>query len=176
MKPAAISIRNLLRRLSCLCDLRERHGADHGTTLLEFALMLPFLLLLLAGIVDIGRAIYYTIEVNNAAEAGVQYGAQTSLSAGDIAGMQNDAIADAGFPDTTATASNGCTCDPGTGVSCTYPIPGPSNCANINCPAGSQVVECFQVLTNNTWQPLIGWPGLPSSYQANGKAVMRVRK
>lgn len=146
--------------------------------MLEFALMAPFLLLLLTGVVEIGRVIYYTVEVNNAATAGVDYGAQSTLAAQNASVMQSSAQSDAGISGMTATASNGCACDMGAGTSCTYPIPGSGTCATISdsCPMPEQVVECVQVVTQANIQPLFHFPGLPATYQANGHAVMRVRR
>jgi Flp pilus assembly protein TadG len=156
---------------------KRRSAWDRGQSLLEFALMAPFLLLLLTGVVEIGRVIFYTVEVTNAATAGVQYGAQNALTAKNIAKMQTSAAQDAGVPSMTATAVNGCTCDPGNGTSCTYPVSGQGSCTNeFSCPAGEQIVECVQVNTQANIEPLFHFPGLPASYQANGKAVMRVRR
>ncbi|HUK43637.1 MAG TPA: TadE family protein [Candidatus Bathyarchaeia archaeon] len=148
---------------------------DNGQTLLEFALMAPFLLLLLTGVAELGRAIFYTVEVNNAATAGVQYGAQSQITAQNYAQMQIHAADDAPFSGISASALNGCRCDPGNGTSCTYPIVA-GTCTNFTCPAGQQVVECVQVTTQATITPLFHFPGLPTSYQANGAAVMRVRR
>ena len=157
----------------------QRKACDRGQSLLEFALMAPFLLLLMVGVIEIGRAIYYTVEVNNAATAGVQYGAQDTLTAQNFALMQSSATADANFPGNkmTAIAVNGCYCDAGTGTSCTYPIIGQNQCTpEFSCPNGEQVVECVQVTTHATFDPLFGFPGLPAKYQANGQAVLRVRR
>lgn len=144
--------------------------------MLEFALMAPFLLLLLTGVVEIGRVIFYTVAVNNAATAGAQFAAQNTITAANNGVIASTALSDANLPGMTVTPASGCTCDEGTGTSCTYPIPGPNNCANFSCPNNGQIVECVQVLTNASITPLFHFPGLPNSYQANGRAVMRVRK
>jgi hypothetical protein len=153
----------------------KRKVRDSGQSMLEFALMLPLLMLLMIGIIETGRAIFYTVAINHAATAGVEYGAQNATTAQNLSQMESDATADAAFPGTmTATAVNGCTCDDGGGTSCN-PLPGPGNCPTISCPSG-QVVECVQVTTQATITPLFHFPGLPMSYQANGQAVLRVRK
>jgi Flp pilus assembly protein TadG len=155
----------------------QRKARDGGQSMLEFALMLPFLMLLMIGVIETGRAIYYTVEVNHAATAGVEYGAQNATTAQNIGLMESDATSDAGFPGTmTATAVNGCACDDGTGISCSYPLATQSNCPSFSCPQGQQLVECVQVTTQATITPLFHFPGLPMNYQANGEAVMRVRK
>lgn len=154
---------------------KNRRVKDGGQSLLEFALMLPLMLLLFTGILEIGRVIYYTIAVNHGATAGAQYGAQSELTAQNAAAMQTQATSDAHVGGMMVSASSGCTCDYGNGTSCTYPIPGAGTCAQISCPSG-QVVECVQVTTQATIDPLFHFPGLPASYQANGQAVMRVRR
>lgn len=159
---------------------RSFRKSERGQTMLEFALMLPFMLLLGVGIVEIGRAIFYTIAVNNAATAGVEYGSQNGTTASDTSGMQNAATSDANFSAMTAVATHGCTCDNGGGTtaeSCTYPVPAPSTCsAAIESTCSGTIVECVQVNTTATFSPIFNYPGLPSSYTANGKAVMRVRQ
>jgi len=158
-------------------DMRLAAGrckaAARGQALVEFALMLPLLILMWTGVVEIGRAIFYTIEVNNGATAGAEYGAQSPIQMKDINGMQRTATADANFAPMTATATYGCTCDNGDGTSCSYPLPAPSSCQN-SCPSG-QIIRCVQVTTHADFAPLFNYPGLPTSYQANGRAVMRVR-
>ena len=168
----------------------QRRSCERGQTMLEFALMLPFMMLLAVGVVEIGRAIYYTIAVNNGATAGAEYGAQNPNTAApsNSANVINAARCDAngGNPpfcrDGILTSSNvivtnGCTCDSmGTGVSCN-PMPAAGTCATISGSCSTQqTVECIQVQTTATYAPLFNYPGLPSSYTANGKAVMRVRQ
>src|ERR1017187_10241452 len=105
---------------------RQAKTAESGQTLLEFAFMLPFMMLLLLGIAEIGRAAFISITVSNAATAGVEYGSQNAATASDITGMQNAAKNDANYsPMTfstnstgTQTPTYGCLCDNGNGASC----------------------------------------------------------
>jgi len=159
----------------------QLRAAESGQTLTEFALMLPFLLLLFLGVVELGRAAFITITVTNAATAGAEYGSTNSATAGDITGMKAAASADAnyvGMTFTSPTPTYGCICDNGSGVSCTNPVPAPGTCASIasSCTGTSQVVECVQVSTTATFSSLFHYPGLPASFQTNGNAVMRVRR
>ncbi len=150
---------------------------ETGQSLLEFALMLPVMILLMVGVADIGRAIFYSVTAANAATAGVEYGSQDTLHAQGQAGstMKQAAVDDGnGFVKLADTTSaHGCRCDDGTGLSCTNPIP-LADCTTIVC-GGQPVIECVQVTTHETFSPLFQWPGLPTSYTANGNAVMRVR-
>jgi len=53
-----------------------RRSSDAGANLVEMALILPFLLLLMVGVVDVGRAFYYYISLTNAAREGVRLASQ----------------------------------------------------------------------------------------------------
>src|SRR5215469_8816859 len=82
----------LLSSLSRGRATRPRSGANamrpqSGQTLLEVALLLPLLVLLLLGVIEMGRYAYISILVGNAARAGVAYGAQTHITAADTAGI-----------------------------------------------------------------------------------------
>ena len=156
--------------------------AESGQTTLEFALMLPFMMLLLLGIAEIGRAAFISITVSNAATAGVEYGSQNAATASDITGMQNAAKNDANYsPMTfstnstgTQTPTYGCLCDNGNGASCNASSSPWSACSTISCTG--QIVECVQVDTHADFTSLFNYPGLPQSFHANGNAVERVRK
>jgi|SRR5579862_1368217 len=68
---------------------------QRGNALVEFAVMLPVLLLIMLGIMELGRYSYYSIAVANAARAGAAYGAQSDRTAVDDAGMLAAVQADA---------------------------------------------------------------------------------
>jgi Flp pilus assembly protein TadG len=53
--------------------LRRERGQD-GVALVEFALVLPMLLLFLVGLTDLGRAVYYMNTMENAAREGARVG------------------------------------------------------------------------------------------------------
>jgi Flp pilus assembly protein TadG len=87
--------------------------SQSGASLLEFALVLPLLLLLLLGVIEIGRYAYVGILVGNAARAGAAYGAQTAITAADTAGITNAASSDFNFQGATLAVTEGyaCACD-----------------------------------------------------------------
>jgi TadE-like protein len=144
-----------------LCEQR-------GQSIAEFAMVLPLLLLLLVGTIEIGRFAYYGIEVQSAARAAVQYGVQSLAASKDTAGLQQAAHNDA--PDITnlqVNPSNTCACSdsPGTFVGC--PL------KSTDCPAGHPVVF-VQVDTSADISPLFNYPGISSKFKATGRAIMRV--
>ncbi len=58
---------------------------ERGQDLVEFALIFPVLFLILMGIFDMGRAIYYTSTLHSAAREGARY---ASVAPTDNAGIQ----------------------------------------------------------------------------------------
>jgi Flp pilus assembly protein TadG len=52
---------------------RRRKATDRGAAMVEFAIMLPLLLLVIAGIVDLGRAFFTQVTLTNAAREGARY-------------------------------------------------------------------------------------------------------
>jgi Flp pilus assembly protein TadG len=57
---------------------------ENGQTLVEWALVLPVLLLMILGVMDLGRAVYYNSVVYNAAREGARYGIIHPCSENDI--------------------------------------------------------------------------------------------
>jgi Flp pilus assembly protein TadG len=147
-------------------NYRCNRPTQTGQSVLEFALLAPFLLLMLVGTIEIGRFAYFAIEATGAARAGVQYGAQSLMDSKDLAGItiaaQNDAPE---LKQLDVQAKNLCACsnDPSNYVGC--PAKG--------CGTGHPVVF-LEVDTTAQISSLFKYPGLPATFSANGKAIMRV--
>jgi Flp pilus assembly protein TadG len=144
---------------------RERVG-QNGQSVAEIALVTPILLLMLIGTTEIGRFAYYAIEATGAARAGAQYGMQSLVDSKDLAGIRLAASNDAPeLPSMNVTATNLCACSnsPSRYVGC------PAR----RCGAGHPVVF-LQVNTTARVPSLFRYPGLPPTFAASGKAIMRV--
>lgn len=139
---------------------------SNGQSLVEIALVVPLLLLLLFGAVEIGRAAYYAIAVVNAARSAVQYGAQNHATAADDVGIQQAALNDAPMlsPD-NVTISSYCECPNGNLA---------PNCVETDCPVDDRFIPYLKVNTQFQIMPLVGFPGLPPSFSFNGEAIMRI--
>jgi Flp pilus assembly protein TadG len=59
-----------------------RQSSRRGQTLVEFAIILPLLLLIIFGVIDLGRAFYTSVVLSNAAREGARFAA---LNYGDAA-------------------------------------------------------------------------------------------
>lgn len=165
---------------------------SEGQSLVEFALLLPIIMLLMLGVLEIGRAIFITIKVTNGATAGAVYASQNPTAAENSQAITTAVTCDInavtfrspyqpptcnsnGSIQVTTQSLSGCYCADTGAASCSNPLSGQGECGGLSCP-GQILVECVQVTTNATFMPLFRYPGLPSSFQANGSAVMRVRK
>lgn len=132
-----------------------------GQTVLELALLLPLLLLLLVGVIEIGRYAYFDILVSNAARAGAQYGAQSLIQAADVNGIKTAAQND-GLGTMTITTTQQCGCAAGT-------LGG--------CPTGGaclQPLVYVQVTASEKFNSLFSYPGLPNSLTLTSTVTMRV--
>jgi Flp pilus assembly protein TadG len=135
---------------------------EDGSSILETTLLMPFLVLLLMGAVDFGRAYFMAIEVSSAAEAGALYGTQ---NASDTAGMVTAATLDAPEVSNLApVATYGCECSDGSSVS--------ASCTSLPL-CTYNVVNFVEVDTAATYTPIFPYPGIPTSIALTAKARMR---
>jgi Flp pilus assembly protein TadG len=135
---------------------------SRGQAAVEVALIAPVLVVLLMIVGEFLRIYYTTIELNNAARAGVQYGINSPANAANLQGMQQAALTDGGdIAGMTATASEYCECSDGSAVSC----------ETANACADERVY--VEVDTSATFYTLTDWPGIPRSIALSGKAIMR---
>jgi Flp pilus assembly protein TadG len=143
--------------------LRVLPRDTEGSGLVEFALIFPVFLLLLAGVVDFGRAYYVALDLSSAAQAGALYGSQNPTdTAGMISAAQQSAVELSGL---SATATYGCECLDGSAAvaACTAP----PACA-------SSYVNYVDVVATAPYVPIITLPGMPTAGTFRGEARLRV--
>ncbi|WP_164549761.1 TadE/TadG family type IV pilus assembly protein [Altericroceibacterium xinjiangense] len=145
--------------------LAVRLRADRsGVAAVELALLLPFLVLLLAGLIDYSRLIVTGMQVRSAAQAGADYAL--------LHGWDQDGITQSVMSATTleVTANpapqrlQGC-------VSGTSIIP----TTEPTCPSGAQPGEYVTASATAPFSPLMPWPGLTLSSSLSADAMARVR-
>ena len=74
---------------------RKRHGEERGATLVEFALIMPLLLILVLGVVEFGYLFAQFNEVRHAAREGARYAAVSNPADynGDSSADSSDVVA-----------------------------------------------------------------------------------
>jgi Flp pilus assembly protein TadG len=108
---------------------------QQGQSTVEFALLMPFLVLLLAGVIDLGRAYDAQISLTSAASQGALYG---SLNPGDSSGIRTRV--------TNALA--------GTGVTIAVPAACPDIC--ITYPSGNSAGQPIRVQVEYRLTTIVG--------------------
>lgn len=91
--------------------MNRSFSRQRGQALAELALVLPLLVLLMVGTVDLGRLFYAFQSVENAAATGALYGSQSYYNAGQSTTIRSNALAAASditnlFPVVTSTVSS----------------------------------------------------------------------
>ena len=179
------------RTTNFLSDRRQRaaqnvRSRQSGQAMLEVALVLPILLILALGVIEIGRYAYIVILVGNAARAGADYGAQSHLQSIDTTGIQNAAYYDfAGttssstiktngqlYSNLTVTSAVSCGCDSGgtiTSYGCTT-----ATYANAGTCATGNWVVVVSVTASGTFNSLFRYPGIPATLSVSKTASIPV--
>jgi Flp pilus assembly protein TadG len=136
-----------------------------GIATVEFALMMPLLLVLLAAVLDYTILMRAAIAVADAARAGAQYGSLSTTNAANISGIETAALNAA--PDIaglTVTAVKTCQCSGGTVV----------NCSGGTCSSGP-VRTYVQVTARTTVNPLFSYSRLTFTGAVVSTASMRAQ-
>jgi Flp pilus assembly protein TadG len=133
----------------------------------EFAIAVPMLLILVMGLIDVGRYMYYSIVATHAARAAVQYGAQNVVTAANTTAMTTAANNDAsGLSNLLVTP----------GYACMKSLE-PVQCAAMDSqaiPAGT--VYYVTATVTGTFSPMLPYPGIPQNVPVTGSAQMRVEQ
>ncbi len=126
----------LLRRLPHLFVQREE-----GNVLIEFALALPVLLLMLAGMFDLGRFALQKSAILEGARQGAQYGVVAPTDSANINATAQNA---SGLSGVTATNTLFCECVAGTSVSC-----------STTCGSGQTLKRYITVTTSKAYSSVL---------------------
>ena len=105
---------------------RMSSGNEHGTAAVEFALLLPLLVLLLFGIVEFGLALYRQQVLATASREGARVGIRQTVprpTAGDIQRVARNVLTQAGVPGAALVVVNGAGAASGTDLSVTVQTP-----------------------------------------------------
>ena len=143
--------------------IRRLFRADAGTSMVEFALTAPVFVLLLMGLIEVGRYTYMGILAAHAAHAAVSYGSQNLQTVNDGTGMTNAARTDGQNISWAVAPTYYCTVA-GSPIAC------PGNNGSVS----PQLVYYVQVTVSSSFTPLFHYPGLPSA-NVSSTAVMRVQ-
>ena len=157
----AASLRSSLR---CLAS-----GSDEGiagVSAVEFAIIAPVFVLATICTIDLGAGFYRKMQVQNAAQVGAQFAALHGFDSNNIENAITSATAFAGIAASPApTQFCGCASDSGIGV---------IDCAS-KCPSGLSPGSYVTASAQATYNTILPYPLLPSSYTFNAQSILRVQ-
>jgi Flp pilus assembly protein TadG len=155
---------------------RTRLKSERGAELIEFALVLPLLLLVVLGIVDFGFLFQRMEVVTNAAREGARLGVLPGYSATDVCARVVNYVQNGGLPVTGScpTTFTGTCCS-----SPTNPVITVDTAATISLPSGGTPLQGIRVDVAYTHQYVFIGPmmqlfgGNLASVPIRGVAIMR---
>ncbi|MGO9486907.1 MAG: TadE/TadG family type IV pilus assembly protein [Rhodomicrobium sp.] len=133
-----------------------------GTAALEFGLAIPFLAVLVTGIVEVGFSMYQAMQVTYAAEAGLACAAKNGWNASSI---ESAATGATGLTGMTATATQFCGCPSTTAIAT-------ATCGTA-CASGYTAGQYIKINVSLTRKSIVSAAsfGLPSTVSA--QAILR---
>lgn len=137
-----------------------------GNISIEFALVLPFLLLLVMGAYDFGRGFAEKLRLNSAARAGAQYALSHYNMVSDVNGVIQSARDDADDLDGTlsVTPRYYCTCLTGGEIAC-----------GTSCSGGEVPMRYIEVDVAGPFELMFDYPMTSGSMTLQGHAELRLR-
>lgn len=158
----------------------RRLRSMRGSTLVEFALLLPLLFILCMGATDFGRLFYHAVITANSAGVGAFHGAQNNVTAGQTSLMERRAKEEAkNLPasDTDAQANAFCDCpDNPAYEDSDGNLVNTVNCLDVNaCGAYGPPRGFVRVRASNTFRTLGPYPAIPQITQIGRHGYMRVQ-
>lgn len=132
----------------------KKQPQRQGAVLVEFAMILPILIMVIMGMFEFGRGIMATEVLNHAARLGARNGSLTTGTTASVTAAVNDLLADAGVNGTTVQVLvNGAATEVG------------------NADSGDEIMVTITVpYANVTW---IGNPKYLAGKTLTGRCVMR---
>jgi Flp pilus assembly protein TadG len=161
-----------LRRLA-RCGL----ACDRGNAAVEFAIVAPVLLGLLVPIADYGLYIYDQMQLNLAAQAGMEYAARNGWVPTGIQQAAINASPSLNLTAQNVSSSEFCGCPSGTSIAvqnCNDPNTGQqAHCSND--PAQPLVGTYVNVTATYQFNTLFHYPGIPDSQTLSSGASLAFR-
>lgn len=146
----------MIRRRSFSALLRD----IGGTSVVEFALITPALLVVLGGVIDGSRLLVDKLALQQAADRAIGMASIGGVASGAFAQIQAEAASAAGVPSSNVTVSYWLECD---GVR--------QDMFNANCASGQQVGRFASVTIAGSYTPIFPWSAIAANAQGGSIAI-----
>jgi hypothetical protein len=141
-------------------------GDIRGVAAIEFAIIIPMLLMMVICTVDLGMGIYRNMQVQNSAQAGARYAMTQSFDATLISNAVSSATGLQGIVASPPPAQY-CGCATSAGIA-------PVTCGS-TCPAGAVYGTYVNVAAQGSYTPIIPYPLIASHFTLKAQANVRVQ-
>jgi Flp pilus assembly protein TadG len=136
--------------------VRRRRGDTRGAAAIEFALVLPIVLLLVCGIVDFGRMLDLQIKLSGAAREGARW---VALGQGDPTTRVRTAVGDPAIAASVGVSYSTC------------PSPPPTGASSVNTTVTA--TRAYALITPLNALSVLFGGAIPTSFTLTGTGVMR---
>jgi Flp pilus assembly protein TadG len=144
---------------------QPKRGGETGTAALEFALTIPFLLVFLMAVVELGFAMHETMQVYNSVEAGVLYASKHGFDSAGISAAVVNATGTQGLAASPAPTQF-CGCPQAAGVSAVL--------CNATCADGSAPGQYARIHATLSHQTVLPFFALPLPETLTAQAIARL--
>jgi Flp pilus assembly protein TadG len=137
-----------------------------GSAAVETALLLPFMLLLMTAIFDIGFAAWEQMQVQSAAAAGAEYAVRNSWNAGQISSIVS-----------TATGASGISATPTPSQFCACPVAGSLTtiACNATCANGNKPGIYALITAQKSHFTVLQYPAFSQPLTLSGQVTVRLQ-
>jgi Flp pilus assembly protein TadG len=143
-----------------------------GGAIIEFALIMPFLGVLLVGLCDLGFGLYGSMQVHAAAEAGAQYASRNQWNPIKIAAAVTGATGASGISATPAPYQTcGCT---NNNIFTQVGTPTNGTCSSLTCNPSGNPGLYGSISAQLQYQTVLPYPGLPATLTLTGQTYRRL--
>lgn len=139
--------------------------AETGSAAIEFGLSVPFLLVILMGVIELGYAMYEAMQVHNSVEAGALYVAKNGYDATGIAAAVSNASGTQGITATPAPVQF-CGCPNASGIV--------ETACNATCTDGNPPGQYVRVSAALAHKTILPYPGLQLPTTLTAQSVVRL--
>jgi len=141
-------------------------GNTSGAAAIEFGVVVPMLALMVTAVIDIGLGIHSKMQLEDAAQAGVEWAIRNGFDTNGISAAVTNATNNSSITATPAPVQY-CGCASGSSVST-------ATCGTA-CPDGAQAGTYVTVSAQATFNTTLNYPAVPSTYNFATQSTARLQ-
>lgn len=146
--------------------IKDLAKSESGVSMVEWGLVLSFLSVLLMGVIELGSAAQYKMQLANAIRVGMQYATVRKPVQGDLSQI-TASVSNAAPPDATGerelTVTLYCKCPDGSAVDC-----------DDICTGGVDRHSFVSIVIDDVYVPILTLPGTPDQYSLRADGTIRL--